>query len=150
MKPKLSRSYLIPFLLIGGLLAATQLEAQHDKIAWLEGEWSYEMQVPKWGPNYGASRGITQAKKTGKVVAIGPINAGNNKHMGDLCAIVGESGNISWEFDYYPDSGCMGERRLPVAVTIGRGQRTIRFQVDYYSGANCELNLPFVVTLTRR
>lgn len=118
------------------------------RIGWLLGEWSYESAYPG---NYGPARGIAQTKQIGNAIEIGRIND-YAKPKGDFRAIVGESGNLSWEFRYSDGlgNGCMTGKPLPVAVTVGRDQRTIQFQVDSYSGDACKYNFPFIVTLTRR
>jgi hypothetical protein len=134
--------------------AATAKEAaaraEEAKYGWLQGEWSSESEHGNWGAS--AATGTAQAKKIDNIVEIGPIND-YARPIGDLRAIVGESGNISWDFRFATEQpgGCMYGKHLPVAVTIGRDQRTIRFQVDSYAGTACDRpNLPFMVTLTRR
>lgn|GEM_PF-6158922 len=132
-------------------VAKSQTRTEDAKFGWLQGEWSFETEFEGLG-NYGAGRGTTRTKKVGDAVEIGPIDSYNNRHLGRLRAFVGKSGKTSWDFHFVEDpGGCMSGKHVPVAVTIGRDQRTIRFQVDSYAGGACEVrNPPYIVTLTRR
>jgi hypothetical protein len=121
----------------------------YQRIGWLQEKWSYESESP--GLPNSAAQGIVQAKTIDNVVEIGAIN-NYSRPIGDLLAVVGQSGSVTWEFRFVrAPGGCMDGKRLPVAVTVAQDQRTIRFQVDSYGGAACNYrNLPFIVTLTRK
>jgi hypothetical protein len=121
----------------------------YQRIGWLQEEWSYESESP--GLPNSAAKGIVQAKTIDNVVEIGTIN-NYSRPIGDLLAVVGQSGSVTWEFRFVrAPGGCMDGKRLPVAVTVAQDQRTIRFQADSYGGAACNYrNLPFIVTLTRK
>jgi tetratricopeptide (TPR) repeat protein len=123
--------------------------AEEAKYSWLKGEWSYESEFQGWGPNYGAATGAVRAVKIGNIVEFSPINSYSG-HEGDLRATVGESGNVSWDWVYDENYSTCNRGHIPVALTVGYDQRTIRFQVDSWSGAKCNSNLPFIVTLKRR
>lgn len=130
---------------------AAVAQAEETKYGWLQGEWSYNSVYRIRGnTNYGDASGIAKATKLSNIVEIGPIND-YGRAIGDLRAIVNESGNTSWEFRFVTEyrGECGYGKRSPVNVTIGQDQRTIRFQVDTYSGAMCEYVTPFIVVLTR-
>jgi tetratricopeptide (TPR) repeat protein len=130
--------------------AAAATHAEQVRYGWLEAEWSYESEYQGWGPNYGAARGVAQSKRINNVVEIGPINNYSGP-LGELFATVDESGDTSWYFNFVPTHVCSSSRNPNrVSLTVGQDKHTIHFQVDSYSGANCNFNLPFIVTLTRR
>ena len=125
-------------------------DAEEAKFGWLQAEWSYESEHGNWGPNYGAATGSARAQRTGNTVDIGPINSYDGP-WGSLRAIVGGSGVLSWDFIYSVNyGGCDRGKDVPAAVKIGEDRRTIRFQVDNWSGSACKSNFPFIVTMTRR
>lgn len=148
---------------IGGLQYATQkaadttntkvvaASADETKYGWLQGEWSYKsVYLIRGNTYYGDASGVAKVTKLGNIVEIGPIND-YGRAIGDLRASVNESGNTSWEFRFVTEyrGECGYGKRSPVNVTIGQDQRTIRFQVDTYSGVSCEYAAPFIVVLTR-
>lgn len=129
--------------------AKAAANAEEAKFGWLLGEWSYVSDIPiEHSPLY-TMTGTIQAKKRGIDVEIGPINDRDARN-GTLRATVLGLGKITWEVEIEDNRGCPVSNPLQITPTIGRDQRTIRYELPYQSGGGCQYDRPIIITLTHR